>query len=113
MTPERWQKIDQLFHSALAQPPEARALFLAEACAGDEAIQKEVELLIQSHEQAESFIEQPAGDLAAELVAGGQAKLATGQRLGRYQITALGERNEAVVHVVHQIQMGVDLRQIG
>ncbi|MCA1556570.1 MAG: protein kinase [Acidobacteria bacterium] len=45
--------------------------------------------LIASHEQAESFIEAPASDVAAELLAGGHTRLGAGQQLGHYTITAL------------------------
>ncbi|MDQ3753628.1 MAG: hypothetical protein M3371_02725, partial [Acidobacteriota bacterium] len=89
MTPERWQQINELFHSALAHQRGQRTAFLVQACAGDEALRAEVESLISSHEQAESFIEQPASDVAAELFAGGQNRLGAGQQLGHYTITSL------------------------
>src|SRR5438105_3877611 len=79
MHPERWQQIDQLFHSALAREPNDRAVFIAEACSGDESLRSEIEALISSHEQAESFIETSASDLAAELLAQGQAGISVGQ----------------------------------
>src|SRR5919108_4885350 len=88
MTPERWQQVKQLFHSALQRGPQERAIFLAGACGGDEALQREVETLLKSHERAESFIEKPAADVAAELL-GGRAKLRVGQNIAHYKITAL------------------------
>src|SRR5256885_16865916 len=89
MHPERWQQIDQLFHSALGQEPNRRAAFLVRECAGDESLRSEVEALISSHEQAESFIETPASDLAAELLAKGQTGLAAGQAVGPYRIVSV------------------------
>ncbi len=89
MTPERWQQINQLFHSALAYEGGQRAAFLARVCAGDEALRAEVESLVASHEQADSFIETPAADVAAELFAGAQTRLKAGQQLGHYTIVAL------------------------
>ncbi|MCA1626900.1 MAG: serine/threonine protein kinase, partial [Acidobacteria bacterium] len=89
MTPERWQQINQLFHSALAHERGQRAAFLARACAGDEALRAEVESLVASHEQAESFIETPASDVAAELFASVQSRLRAGQKLGHYTLTSL------------------------
>ena len=35
MTPERWQKVKEIFHSALLRQPEGRQTFLAEACGDD------------------------------------------------------------------------------
>src|SRR5215216_6725883 len=89
MTPERWQQIKGLFHSALARLPDQRADFLAGACAGDETLRREVESLLKSHHLGESFIERPAADIAADLLAGCQSKLAAGRRVGRYEIKRL------------------------
>ena len=49
MTPERWQQVKELFHSALERESNHRALFLEEACAGDVLLRREVESLITSH----------------------------------------------------------------
>ena len=35
MTPERWQRIEALYHAAYARPAGERAAFLDEACRGD------------------------------------------------------------------------------
>ena len=61
MKPERWQQLDELFHAALQHEPEERAAFLDEGCAGDEALRRQVEALLAAHEEAGSFIENPAG----------------------------------------------------
>ncbi len=91
MRPDRWQQIDQLFHLALAVEPHRRASFLAQECASDQSLCTEVEALIASHEQAEDFIEIPASDLAAELLAKDQTELVAGQSIGPYEIiSALG-----------------------
>ena len=89
MNTERWQQIDRLFHSVLEHEPGQRAVFLAQACAGDVALRDEVESLISSHEQAESFIETPASDVAAELFASGQSEVVVGQNVGPYKIVSL------------------------
>jgi serine/threonine protein kinase/TolB-like protein/Tfp pilus assembly protein PilF len=88
MTPERLQQIEELFHSALALEPSERAELLAQACDGDEALRTEVESLLRSHNLSESFIEQPAADVAAELLAGGQARLEAGQTINHYRVIA-------------------------
>jgi len=56
MKPERWEQIDQLLEAVLERPPNERAAFLAEACTGDETLRHEVESLLRSDEEAESFI---------------------------------------------------------
>jgi hypothetical protein len=35
MQAERWKQIEELYQAALAQPPEKRAVFLAQACPND------------------------------------------------------------------------------
>ena len=47
MTPERWQYIERLYFAALERDTGERAAFLAEACAGDDALRGEVESLLR------------------------------------------------------------------
>jgi serine/threonine protein kinase len=89
MTPERWQQIKPLFHAALGHERAQRAAFLAQACATDGPLRHEVESLLASHEQAESFIETPASDVAAALLAEDQPGLVTGQILGHFRIAGV------------------------
>jgi serine/threonine protein kinase/Flp pilus assembly protein TadD len=64
MTPERHERIGQLYNAALELNPAERAAFLAEAC-GDDDLRREVETLVASHEDSGSFILQPPDDIAA------------------------------------------------
>ncbi|HXI88788.1 MAG TPA: protein kinase [Blastocatellia bacterium] len=86
MTPERYEKIGQLYHAALELAPADRAAFLAEAC-GDDELRRDVASLIASHEQADNFIEQPPDDVAA----GWQAAAASppGRSFAHYQMFSL------------------------
>ena len=65
MEPERWQKIERLCYSALNEEKSARAAFLEQACAGDEALRRAVELLLAQHEKDDNFLEVPAMEVAA------------------------------------------------
>jgi hypothetical protein len=51
MKPEHWQQLNELFHAAVQRKSEARALFLDEACAGDDALPKQTEALLAAHER--------------------------------------------------------------
>ncbi len=89
LTPERWQQIEQLWSAALERRSDERAAFLAEACAGDEDLRREVESLLRFDLQADSFIETPALEVAARLESEVPPRSLAGQRLDHYQITSL------------------------
>src|SRR5215471_15500063 len=69
MDPERWQKVEQLYHAALEREENERDGFLREVCAGDEGLRHEVESLLAYRTRAETFIEEPALELAAQILA--------------------------------------------
>ena len=49
MTPERWQKVNEIFHSACEQPsPEADA-FARTACGDDREMYSEVRRMLEEH----------------------------------------------------------------
>jgi serine/threonine protein kinase/WD40 repeat protein len=60
MNPERWQKVESIFHKALDADSGRRASVLEDSCAGDESLRREVESLLAQHEKADDFIERPA-----------------------------------------------------
>ncbi len=86
MRPERWEQIDNLLQSALARVPRERSAFLAQACADDELLRREVESLIASHEDASNFLETPMSEIAADLLISSQARLRADQKIGQYKI---------------------------
>jgi len=59
MTPERWHQITGVFHEALGRDPEMRAQFLDEVCASDAVLRKEVNALLDAHENAGRFGDSP------------------------------------------------------
>ncbi|MEP6586919.1 MAG: protein kinase, partial [Candidatus Udaeobacter sp.] len=89
MKAERWEKVIDLFQSALERAPEERAAFLDEACHDDEGMRREVESLLTSHERAENFIEVPAFKVAPELATNDSADALVGKLLGHYCIESL------------------------
>ena len=69
MKPERWRKIEELYHSALERESSQRAAFLKEACAGDEGLFSEVRSLLDHEQKVETFMEIPALQVAGEALA--------------------------------------------
>ncbi len=67
MNAERWQKIKSLFDAAQELEPKKREKFLDNACGNDLDLRREVERLIDSLDNAESFMEQPAAAEVASM----------------------------------------------
>jgi eukaryotic-like serine/threonine-protein kinase len=89
MDPERWAKIDRLFDEAIDRSPESRADFLADACAGDEELRREVQSLLDAHSNSASFLSTLALDMAARQLAGETRTSLIGKQLGSYQVIAV------------------------
>ncbi len=69
MNPERWQQIKRLYSSALELESKPREAFLEEACAGDESLRREIDLLLARRPEAEGLFEAPVMELAAQALA--------------------------------------------
>jgi eukaryotic-like serine/threonine-protein kinase len=60
MDAERWKRVDDLLQSVLEVPDDQRKEFLRQACAGDAALEQEVESLLSSHRKLGDFLQSPA-----------------------------------------------------
>jgi tetratricopeptide (TPR) repeat protein len=87
VTDAGWERLKAVFQEALQRPPDARAAFLDDACAGDDALRREVEELLASHGEAGGFLSRPAVEAAGVLAE--EAPSLEGRRIGAYRI--LGE----------------------
>jgi eukaryotic-like serine/threonine-protein kinase len=88
MHPERWQRIEDLYHDALNRDASLRAEFLDQECGDDEDLRQELLSLLRADE-CEDFLEQPLGMAAAPLLSSAErrpARLAPGLRLGPYEV---------------------------
>ncbi len=88
MNPERWQKLDELFHSALEHQSDARVAFLAAACDRDDELLQELESMLTHHQQAEDFMELPAYGIEAQSIVGAERSSQTlvGKTLCSYDV---------------------------
>jgi predicted ATPase/serine/threonine protein kinase len=90
MDAERWSRVDQLLQSALEISPEQRDEFLRREAEGDAALEAEVRSLLDSHRNAEGFLERPAIRVAAKAMAqadsGDAVDSMCGQTFSHYRI---------------------------
>src|SRR5712691_6637721 len=100
MEPERWRKVERLFHAALEREENQRAAYVAGACQGDEALRREVESLLAC--QTENFLETPAVEVAAKALAHQQVRSGPSSDVGS-QITG---RQFSHYHVLEKIGGG-------
>ena len=77
------QQLIELFDAVSEQPPAQRAALLEAACQGDVELRAEVERLMQAHEHADGFLEQPPL-LAADSF--DQSARVIGRRIGPYRL---------------------------
>jgi serine/threonine-protein kinase len=85
MSPERWLEVKEIFNAALDLAPAERHLFIDEKCADDE-LRAEVEALLISADEAESFIEAPALTRVSHLVTEEKRASYIGRQIGSYKI---------------------------
>ena len=84
------EHIDEILDVALELEPDKRAAFLDQACAGDQALRKEVEKLLASDQQDDRLMEASALQAASEFL--GELppyRLSPGKSIGPYKILSL------------------------
>lgn len=107
--------LEDIFQTACDLPPDKRVVYLDEACAGDDAMRREVEELIKYYETNKTFLEKPAiQDVAAQMVASGSISQSSqpmiGRQIANYRILAMiGKGGMGEVYLAHDKDLDVNV----
>jgi serine/threonine protein kinase len=89
MTPDRYQRVVEIFQAASERSPDVRPAFLASACGGDDDLRRQVESLLAADAHSDGFLDKPADDLAAAAVAARETRSLIGHKISHYEVVSL------------------------
>ena len=89
MTSDRWERIAEIYHAAVALGPDERQPFLDTACGPDRELRLEVESLLARAADASGFLEATAVQLMGRALAQQETTSWVGRRFGHYEIRSI------------------------
>jgi Protein kinase domain len=106
VTADEWARVRELFEAALEHRLNQRAAFLDRACGDNPAVHAEVTSLLAAHDTAADFIEAPAYEVAADLLADDAPESLAGRALGPYIIRhEIGRGGMGIVYLADDTRL--------
>jgi serine/threonine protein kinase len=110
MVPDRWSRVEALYHAARERDAEERAAFLDSACGDDRELRREVESLLAHTASGDGFLSEPGVAVVAQMLSDPGTTVRTGQRIGAYQLQALlGAGGMGEVYRARDTKLGRDV----
>ena len=107
---ERRRRVEEVCDAALDRAVGERAAFVAAACGDDGDVRREVEALLAHAQEAETFLELPLGDVAAQVLAAEHGESLVGRQVGPHRIVSLlGRGGMGEVYRARDTQLGRDV----
>ncbi len=104
MTPAQWERLKALFLGAMDQPAASRDEWLARAAGGDGELLREAAALLDAHDTAHGFLEEPASIDPADVA---EPELVAGSRLGAYVLQQeIGRGGMGIVYLAEDQRLG-------
>ena len=104
MSTARWERLNDLYHTAVALADDERIQFLTEACADDPGLQADLERLVAAHERAGRFSAAPEPEAPAQTARPAHSDFTppdrSEHRIGPYRvIREISRSRRGVVHL--------------
>ena len=102
-----WQKVREVFDTALRQESTEREGFIKEACGENKDLLREVQSLISSLAKSDNFLEAPVFVHVADIIECDTRSLEKGTRFGHYEIIKqIGSGGMGEVYLAQDLKLG-------
>lgn len=106
MADRNLKQVETVFQAALDLPAGERATYVAQACAGNESLYREVYSLVAAADTDDSFIDKPVLDLGFEVLSKSDDEAMIGSLIGSYKIlSSLGKGGMGQVYLAEDTRL--------